>query len=136
MLLRRSSAWMPGVGYGRITLLLKNRYTEMTPQESSASPNRRKDISRRKADAHLEELLEAAASRAIDRLQPDHACRFGHISPEAHEKHHRMCDSAIELLDRLNNTKWGVFKAVAIFLVLGGLSLLAAGFTLKFGGHQ
>jgi hypothetical protein len=47
-----------------------------------------------------------------------------------------MCDSAIELLDRLNNTKWGVFKAVAIFIVLGGLSLLAAGFTLKFGGHQ
>lgn len=91
---------------------------------------------RQKADDRLEQLLEEVSTRTANKLNPQHPCRFTHISPEVHERHHRMCESAMEFLDRLNNTKWGILKAVAIFIVLGGLSLLAAGVSLKFGGHQ
>ena len=91
---------------------------------------------RRKKEDHLEQLLEEVSTRTVNKLNPTHPCRLSHISPEDHERHHRMCESAIEFLDRLNNTKWGVLKGVAIFIVLGGLSLLAAGVSLKLGGHQ
>ncbi|MBA3015477.1 MAG: hypothetical protein KKD63_16865 [Proteobacteria bacterium] len=91
---------------------------------------------RRKKDDQLELLLEEVSTRTVNKLNPQHPCRFAHISPDEHERHHRMCESAIEFLDRLNNTKWGILKAVAIFIVLGGLSLFAAGVSLKFGGHQ
>lgn len=89
---------------------------------------------RRKPANSTEELLEQLADRVVEKLKPDHACRFGHITVEEHEAHHEMCASAIALLDRLNSTKWGVFKAVAIFLALGLMTLIGAGLTWKIRG--
>lgn len=70
---------------------------------------------RRKKDDQLEHLLEEVSTRTVNKLNPQYPRRFAHISPDEHERHHRMCESAIEFLDRLNNTKWGILKAVGHF---------------------